>query len=62
MDIVVTKGKSMEMIRSNQAASLRPEFDAKLEMAHALADQLGEVIINWGKAMEANKEIAELEA
>jgi hypothetical protein len=52
----------MEMIRSNQAVLTRPEFDAKLKMAHAIADQLEKVIIGWGKAMEANKEAAALEA
>jgi len=52
----------MELIRSNQAALPRPEFDAKLKMAHALADQLTQVMIDWGKAMEANEEVVALEA
>jgi hypothetical protein len=51
----------MELIRSNQTASLRPEFDAKLKMVHALADQLTKAMIDWGKAMEAQKEAEALE-
>lgn len=33
----------------------RPEFDAKLKVALALAAQLEKVLIAWGKAMEAEQ-------
>jgi hypothetical protein len=33
----------------------RAQFIAKVNVALALALQLEQVIINWGKAMEANK-------
>lgn len=51
----------MEKNRMQEASMARPAFDAKLKMAMALALQLEQKLIEWGKAMEANKE-AVLEA